>query len=271
MSDHLKPPCCVSGTALITGGASGIGKATAIVYAENGIQNLALVDLNVDSLQATQAELRAQHPTVQVEVFPTDVSKEDQVTAVVKSVVEKFGRIDISVHSAGVPQIPRKTHETPLEEWQRVIDINQTAVFLCEKRVITQMLKQERSGPYEERGTIVNIASVLGVASPSVPMAYNAYTAAKHAVIALTKLDSKTYAKEGIRINALCPGLLGDTPFAKDIMAEMMKVLPFEIEKIALGRVGQAREMANAVLFLTSAMGSYMYGTPLVVDGGYAL
>lgn len=65
--------------------------------------------------------------------------------------------------------------------------------------------------------------------------------------------------------------MLGDTPFAKDIMAEMMKVLPFEIEKIALGRVGQAREMANAVLFLTSAMGSYMYGTPLVVDGGYAL
>lgn len=78
-----------------------------------------------------------------MEIFPTDVSKEDQVARMVLSVVQKFGRIDISVHSAGIPQLPRRTHETPLEEWQRVIDINQTGIFLCEKFVINQMMKQE--------------------------------------------------------------------------------------------------------------------------------
>ncbi|KAL4993737.1 hypothetical protein BDV10DRAFT_189678 [Aspergillus recurvatus] len=135
--------CNVTGTAFITGGGSGIGRGIAFAYAQHGIENIALVDINTDALNATQAELKARYPHVHVQGFGTDVSDEDQVAATVAAVVEQFGRIDISVHAAGIAHVPEPTHELPAKTWQRVIDVNQTGVFLCEKAVIKQMLRQE--------------------------------------------------------------------------------------------------------------------------------
>ncbi|KAL2823766.1 hypothetical protein BDW59DRAFT_91807 [Aspergillus cavernicola] len=264
MPDVVKPPCSVTGTAFITGGGSGIGKSVAFIYAQNGIQGLALADINISGLQDVQAELKQAHPHVHVEVFTVDVTKEEEIAAAVQSAVTTFGRIDISVHGAGIGDVPSPTHEFPLAQWQRVIDVNQTGVMLCAKWVIRQMLTQELRPGYEGRGMIVNVASILGVSTPDARMSAAAYVAAKHAVVGLTKLDAKVYAKEGIRINAICPGYV-DTPLIHDAL----QYIPFEVERAALGRPAEAEEIANAILFLTSRMGSYMCAGVLVVDGGY--
>ncbi|KAL4984891.1 hypothetical protein BDW68DRAFT_180207, partial [Aspergillus falconensis] len=115
-------PCNVTGTAFITGGGSGIGRGIAFAYAQHGIENIALVDINADALDATQAELKARYPHVHVQGFDIDVSNEDQVAATVATVAEQFGRIDISVHAAGIAHVPEPTHELPASTWRRVID-----------------------------------------------------------------------------------------------------------------------------------------------------
>ncbi|KAL2862385.1 SDR family NAD(P)-dependent oxidoreductase [Aspergillus lucknowensis] len=266
MANAASPPCHVTGTAFITGGGSGIGKSIASLYAQNGIQGLALADINTTGLQTAQGELKSQYPEVRVETFTVNVTKEEEIAAAVQSAASKFGRIDISIHAAGIAGIPNPTHDLPLEDWQRVIDINQTGVMLCEKWVIRQMLTQELRPGHEGRGIIVNIASILGVSTPDWRMGVVAYTAAKHAVVGLTKLDAKRYARDGIRINAICPGYV-DTPLTHEGLVSQK--LSMEIDKTALGRPADPEEIANAVLFLTSRMGSYMCGGSLVVDGGY--
>ncbi|KAL3478180.1 hypothetical protein BJX99DRAFT_224740 [Aspergillus californicus] len=266
MTNAFVPPCGVTGTAFITGGASGIGKTVASTYAQNGIKGLALVDVNITSLRTVQTELSQQYPDIHVEIFPADVSDEEKIAAAVQSAAEKFGRIDISVHGAGITGAVCPTHQCPLAEWQRVIDINQTGVMLSDKWMVAQMLTQELRPGYEGRGIIVNIASVLGISTPDARLPIIAYTASKHAVVGITQHDGKLYAKEGIRINAICPGYV-DTPLIHDSLVS--DHLSFEIARTALGRPAQAEEIANAVLFLTSQMGSYMCAGALVVDGGY--
>ncbi|KAL4780689.1 hypothetical protein BJX76DRAFT_37239 [Aspergillus varians] len=265
MTDAIKPPCHVTGTALITGGASGIGKSMAHSFAQNGITGLALADVSPANLANALTELTSAYPHVRVETFSVDVTKEEQVAALVKSVAESFGRIDISIHGAGISSAPSPTHELALADWQRVIDINQTGVMLCDKWVVKQMLTQELIPGYQGRGMIVNVSSMYGLMAPGPSMPVAAYTAAKHAVIALTKLDGKTYAKDGIRINAFCPGYV-DTPLVHEGIVS--GALTTELGKAAIGRPATAEEIADAVLFLTSRMGSYMCANVLVVDGG---
>ncbi|KAL2807557.1 hypothetical protein BJX63DRAFT_67314 [Aspergillus granulosus] len=266
MSDTARPPCHVTGTAFITGAGSGIGKSVALVLAQNGIQGLALADINTANLEKVQIELSKQYPDVRVEILAMDVMKEEEIAAAVQSAASKFGRIDISIHGAGITGFPYPTHELSLEDWQPVININQTGVMLCDKWMVRQMLTQELRPGYEGRGIIVNIASALGVSVPGARIGVVAYTAAKHAVVGLTKLDAKTYAPQGIRINAICPGYV-DTPMTHKALASQM--LSDEIERTSLKRPAEAEEIANAVLFLTSRMGSYMCANILVVDGGY--
>ncbi|KAL2857372.1 hypothetical protein BJY01DRAFT_231105 [Aspergillus pseudoustus] len=268
MSKTVRPPCHVrlSSPGLVQVWHR-IGKTVASVYARNGIQGLALADVNIANLEIVQAELRKEYPDIRVEIFAMNVLKEEEIEAAVQSAASKFGRIDISVHGAGIIGFPSPTHEMPLEAWEPVIGINQTGVMLCDKWVIRQMLTQELLPGYQGRGMIVNIASVVGVSIPDGSLGAIAYTAAKHAVVGLTKLDAKTYAPQGIRINAICPGYV-DTPLIHQALASQK--LQVEIDRTALKRPAEAEEIANAVLFLTSPMGSYMCAHALVVDGGYA-
>ncbi|KAL3462434.1 hypothetical protein BJX64DRAFT_259135 [Aspergillus heterothallicus] len=268
MNESVNPPCQVSGTAFITGGGSGIGKTIAFVYAENGIQGLALADVNTVNLEQVKADLGKQYPDVRVETFPMNVIEEEQIATAVQSAASKFGRIDISIHGAGILGFPAPTHELPLEDWRPVIDTNQTGVMLCDKWMIKQMLTQELRPGYQGRGIIINIASSLGVSIPDGGLGVIAYTAAKHAVVGMTKLDAKTYAPQGIRINAICPGYV-DTPMTH--MALASQRLNVELERTCLKRPGETEEIAHAVLFLTSRMGSYMCGCALAVDGGYTV
>ncbi|OJJ07693.1 hypothetical protein ASPVEDRAFT_142038, partial [Aspergillus versicolor CBS 583.65] len=243
----------------------GIGKTVAHVFARNGIAGLALADVSVPNLEAVQAELREQYPHIRVEIFTVDVTKEEQIAATVQSVADKFGRIDISIHSAGIAGPPTPTHELPLSDWQRVIDVNQTGVMLCDKWVVQQMLKQELRPGYEGRGIIVNLSSMYGIKSPDGALQVVSYTTTKHAVVGLTKFDGRRYADDGIRINAICPGYV-DTPFTRAALESGF--VDFEVNKGALKRPAKPEEIANAVLFLTSRMGSYMCANALIVDGG---
>ncbi|KKK23531.1 hypothetical protein ARAM_003924 [Aspergillus rambellii] len=237
-----------------------------MVYAQNGIKGLALADISTSSLDNIQSQLKSQYPDIRVETFPLDVAKEEEIATAIQSAAEKFGRIDISIHGAGIAGMMAQTHELPLSEWQKVIDVNQTGVMLCDKWMVRQMLTQELRPGYEGRGLIVNVSSVMGITTPDARLRATAYTAAKHAVVALTQIDAKMYASDGIRINAICPGYV-DTPLVHDAIAAGL--LNFEIEKSILRRPAQADEIAHGVLFLTSRMGSYMCGAALAIDGGY--
>ncbi|KAJ5701015.1 hypothetical protein N7493_012061 [Penicillium malachiteum] len=258
----------VKGTAFITGGGSGIGKATAITFAENGISALALVDLNLIVLEVTRNEIKARYPHVQVEIFQTNVAEEESVEAAIGKTVELFGSIDVGINCAGISGTPTPTHLMSFSEWQKVIDVNQTGVWLCQRALIRQMLKQESKGIREGRGVIVNVSSMFGVGGPPGPFSIPHYTAAKHAVVGVTKMDAKAYARDGIRINAICPGFV-DTPIiSQQIKSGSMNP---QFEMTPIGRSAQVEEISDALLFLSSPGSSYMYGASLVVDGGYTV
>ncbi|KAL6229711.1 hypothetical protein BDW75DRAFT_234983 [Aspergillus navahoensis] len=258
------PPCQVTGTAFITGGASGIGKSIAHTYAQNGISALALADISLPALEATEVELLQSYPHLasQIAIYAVNVTEEEEIATAVQSAAQKFGRIDISIHGAGISGVFAHTHELDLKEWQKVIDVNQTGVMLCDKWVVKQMLGQELLAGYRGRGIIVNISSIYGVVAPDGRMGIAAYAAAKHG----NGQDAKNYAKDGIRINAICPGYV-DTPLTHSHLEGGL--LSPEIENTALKRPATPEEIADAVLFLTSRMGSYMCASALVVDGGF--
>ncbi|OGM39377.1 short chain dehydrogenase/reductase family oxidoreductase [Aspergillus bombycis] len=260
--------CKVTGTAFITGAASGIGKATALKFAEQGITSLALLDVNLAQLEATRDELRSTFPHVETEILQVDVTKEASVDEAIRKTVSRFGRIDIAVNSAGISGMPTKTHELSLPEWQKVIDINQTGLWLCQRGVIQQMLTQESRGVRQGRGVIINLSSMYGIAAPPASFGIIPYTAAKHAVVGITKLDAKTYGKQGIRINAICPGYV-DTPIIRAAIES--GTMNSEFENTPLGRPADPEEIADSILYLASPMSSFVCGTALVVDGGYTV
>ncbi|CAI7614363.1 unnamed protein product [Penicillium pancosmium] len=281
--------CNVKGTAFITGGGSGIGKSTSIALAQNGISAVALVDMNVPLLEKTRDELRAQFPSLAVEIMEVNVANEESVESAVQKTAERFGRVDIGINCAGISGIPTPTAEMSLAEWQKVIDVNQTGVWLCQRALIRQMLKQDSRGLREGRGVIVNVSSMFGVSGPPGPFSIPHYTAAKHAVVGLTKMDAKAYSRQGIRINAICPGYESltdfkgrlrefeltsdsrfvDTPIIKEQIESGSMNPAFEMTPV--GRPAQVEEISDALLFLSSPMSSYMCGAALVVDGGYTV
>lgn len=135
--------CQIKGTAFITGGGSGIGKATALSFAQNGIESIALVDLNLPLLQKARDELRALFVNLNVEAIQANVANEASVENAVRETVKHFGGIDIGINCAGISGTPTPTDQMTLAEWQKVIDVNQTGVWLCQRAVIRQMLQQE--------------------------------------------------------------------------------------------------------------------------------
>lgn len=241
--------------ALITGAGSGIGRATSRIFAREGAR-LVLADVAETGGQET---LRMVEDAGAKAIFvKTDVSKSRDVEAVVAKAVETFGRLDCAFNNAGIGGAGKLTHEYSEEEWNRVIAINLTGVWLCMKAEVTQMLKQSR-------GSIVNTSSIMGLTGAiRVP----AYIAAKHGVAGLTKAAALEYGRHGIRINAVCPAPIY-TPMLMSAFEKRPDIEQRYARSEPMKRLGQPEEVGEAVAWLCSDRASYVTGLPMPVDGGY--
>ena len=237
--------------ALVTGAGGGIGRASALAFAASGAAVL-VSDVNAEGGAATAAMISDAGGKG---VFqPCDVSKDDQVRAMVARAVSEFGRLDFAHNNAGINNV--MTDEWDEANWERSININLKGVMLCMKAEGEVMLGQGG-------GAIVNTASINGlVGNPTQP----AYTAGKHGVVGLTRMGALKWARTGIRVNAVCPGVI-ETPMTDSVAAnpEIRKIME---NMTPMGRMGQADEIASAVMWLCSDQASFVTGHPLVIDGG---
>lgn len=243
--------------ALITGGASGIGRATALAFAGEGAK-LIIADRDADGGHQTVHLITEQGGTAAF--VQADVSRATEVEALISTAVQLYGRLDCAHNNAGIGSRPRVLlHEITEENWDRVLNINLKGVWLCMKYEILQMLKQGG-------GAIVNTASIMGlVGSWSRSGAYNA---SKHGVVGLTKTAALEYATAGIRVNAVCPGYIR-TPLIDDALATNPAMEAEIVARHPMGRMGRPEEIAAAVVWLCSDAASFVTGHTMTVDGGY--
>ncbi|MEH7176287.1 SDR family NAD(P)-dependent oxidoreductase [Neobacillus vireti] len=234
--------------AVITGGASGIGAATAQLFVSEGAK-VVLVDLNEEKGKAFEAELKALNG--EALFVKANITNEDDVANVFKQTVEAFGRVDVVFNNAGIGRV-HSSHDLEYSEWRNTVNVDLDGVFLVAREAIREMLKTGG-------GTIVNTASMFGLVGSSGSAAYNA---AKGGVINLTRSLAVEYAERNIRVNALCPGFI-DTPIIPEESKQALS------EATPMKRLGKAEEMATAVLFMACDDSSFMTGNYLVLDGGY--
>ncbi len=244
--------------ALVTGAGSGLGLATAKAFAESGA-SVVLADWNEQSVRSAAEELKAQGH--EVLAIRCDVADDAQVEAMVQQTVKAFGQLDAAYNNAGVQNVLAETADTTREDYERVMAINLRGVWTCMKFELQQMRKQGS-------GTIVNCSSLGGLVGGA---ERGIYHAAKHGVLGFTKSAALEYAARGIRINAVCPGLI-HTPMSDQMVAagqgEALKAME---KNIPMGRVGRPEEIANAVLWLCSDAASYVVGQSISVDGGFIM
>ena len=245
--------------ALVTGGGNGIGRASALLFAEHGA---AVVVVDKDAVAAADtARLITEQGGDALDVA-ADVSRSDQVQAYVVAALRKHDRIDCFFNNAGIEGQVAPTAEYDEDVFDSVMAVNVKGVFLGLRHVLPVMLKQGS-------GTVVNSASIAGlVGSPGMP----AYVASKHAVIGLTKVTAGEVSGAGVRVNAVCPGPI-ETRMIQGLAEQINPSDPDTVHKgyhsnIPLGRYGQADEVANVVLFLCSDLASNITGAQYVVDGG---
>ncbi|MEQ8397971.1 SDR family oxidoreductase [Thalassobaculum sp.] len=237
---------------LITGGASGIGWAAARAFAQRGAR-VAIADLTEEAATSRASELGPTHRGV-----GGDVSDEAAVDRMIHATVEAFGRLDVLINCAGLPDTFTPTIEQTGAHWQRLIDVHLTGTFLMAKRAAVEMMRHHH-------GVILNISSIAG--THALPRR-NAYTAAKHGVIGLTKALACDWAQDGIRVNAVAPGYIL-TPFIEGLIAQG-KLDPKVIRRrTPLGELLPPEEVANAMIFLASPLARTVTGTVVTVDGGY--
>jgi len=243
--------------ALITGGASGIGRATALTFAREGAK-LIIADMNEDGGQQT-VHMITEHGG-EATFVQVDVSRATEVEAMISKTVQTYGRLDCAHNNAGIGSRPRVLlHELSEESWERVININLKGVWLCLKYEIIQMCTQGG-------GAIVNTASIMGlVGSWSRSGVYNA---SKHGVVGLTKTAALEYATLGIRVNAVCPGYIR-TPLIEEALASNPEMEAQIVARHPVGRMGRPEEIAEAVMWLCSDAASFVTGHTMTVDGGY--
>jgi NAD(P)-dependent dehydrogenase (short-subunit alcohol dehydrogenase family) len=237
--------------AVITGAGSGIGLATARRFAAEGAKVIA-VDISADAGKAAAEETGG-------EFVACDVSDEEQVKALFDGVAERYGRVDIAFNNAGIsPPDDDSILVTGIEAWERVLRVNTTSVFFCCKYAIPHMRRQGK-------GSIINTASfvaLLGAATSQI-----AYTASKGGVLAMTRELGVQFAREGIRINALCPGPVA-TPLLLELFAKDPERAARRLVHVPMGRFAEPEEIAAAVAFLASDDASFMTASQFVVDGG---
>lgn len=237
---------------VVTGAGSGIGEAVAKELAQQGAK-VVVSDIQESSGQRVVQEIKAQgHDVIFVKA---DVSSEADVIGLVESTVKAFGQLDVFVANAGI-NMEADVHELELASWNKVVVINLTGVFLCNKHAIAQMLKQGRGGAVVNMGSIHSFVARPGLTS---------YSASKGGVDMLTKVTGATYAKDGIRVNMVCPAYI-NTPLLNAVSPEFRDDL---VNQHPIGRLGEPHEVAKAVAFLASDDASFISGTHLLVDGGY--
>jgi NAD(P)-dependent dehydrogenase (short-subunit alcohol dehydrogenase family) len=241
--------------ALITGGGSGIGKASCLLFAREGAK-VVVVDLKLDTAEATANDIRSAGG--EARAFAADVSKAKDAEAMVKFAEEQYGALHIAFNNAGIFHNDDESVTTTSEEiWDLVIDVNLKGVFLGCKYEIPALL---RAGG----GSIINTASFVAVMGAAVPQI--AYTASKGGVLAMTREIAVELARKNIRANSLCPGPV-ETPLLAELLADPVR-RNRRLVHIPPGRFARPEEMANAALFLASDESSYVNGTSFLVDGG---
>jgi NAD(P)-dependent dehydrogenase (short-subunit alcohol dehydrogenase family) len=242
---------------LITGGGSGIGRATALACAEEG-SAIIVADSDVDGGEETRRQIEDKGG--KAFFIRADVSQTNDVEALFSQAAKQYGRLDCAFNNAGIEGESIALAESTEEVWDRVLGVNLKGVWLCMKYELRQMLKQGS-------GAIVNNASFLGlVGSSSNP----AYTASKHGVLGLTKSAALAYAKSGIRVNAVCPGLV-ESPLTDRKFTKFPESKDAAIARHPIGRLGTTKEIAAAVVWLFSDAASFVIGHSLSVDGGYVI
>ncbi|ENH71467.1 2-(R)-hydroxypropyl-CoM dehydrogenase [Fusarium oxysporum f. sp. cubense race 1] len=226
-----------NGVALVTGAAS------------EGCKKIVIVDRDAKKLDDTELAIKETFRDVQVLAVPTDISKEEDIENLYSETIKAFGRVDYVVNGAGVLSNNKRSHESSVEEFDMINNVNYRGCWLSSRAAI--------------RGSIVNIASQLGVVGRS---AAPAYCGSKAAVISMTRCDAIDYSKDLIRVNAVCPGLI-DTAMTRpqaDVLSPAINIAP-------MGRMGSPQEVADCILFLASSKASFVQGSAMMVDGGYVI
>lgn len=234
--------------AVITGGASGIGLATARKLLSEGAK-VVLVDWNEDVSEIAKT---LNNDALGIRC---DVSSDTDVQKSVNDIIEKFGHIDFLVANAGIGGGPNKAHEISVDEWNKVIGVNQTGIFLMNKYVISEMLKNGG-------GAIVNTSSMYGLVGTTMSFAYSA---SKGAINQMTRSLALTYARDNIRVNAVAPGYV-DTPILAEVPKEAKDAMA---NQLPVGRLGKDTEIANLICYLLSDDASFITGAIVPIDGGF--
>lgn len=242
--------------AIVTGAGSGIGRATAIVFAEEGA-DVICADINIESAEKVANEIKEKGG--KATAIYVDVSSEESVKQFADECKEKFSQIDVLFNNAGIDTAGGKLHEYDIELWDKIMDVDLRGTFLVSKYIIPLMLT---SG-----GSIINCSSVSGIAADFNRSGYNA---AKGGVANLTRTMAIDYARDGIRVNAIAPGTI-DTPLIEQILGEEgAKKFRAAYEWVdPMGRLGKPEEVAKVVLFLASNDSSYVTGESITIDGGH--
>jgi NAD(P)-dependent dehydrogenase (short-subunit alcohol dehydrogenase family) len=241
--------------ALVTGGSSGIGRATAFAFAREGAR-VVIADVQIKAGEETAHIIKEEDG--QAVFIPADVSKPAEVERLINRVIEIYGRLDCAFNNAGIEGENAPTAASTEENWDRVMGIDLKGVWLCMKYEILQMLEQGS-------GVIVNMSSVAGLVGYR---NLSAYVASRHGVVGLTKTAALEYAKEGIRVNAVCPGVI-HTPMVERATHGDIKAEAQYAALQPVGRMGMPAEVAELVVWLCSDAASFITGQAIAVDGGY--
>jgi NAD(P)-dependent dehydrogenase (short-subunit alcohol dehydrogenase family) len=241
--------------ALVTGGGSGIGRATALALAREGAA-VVVADVTVAGGEETVQRIR--QSGAQATFFQADVARASQVEALIRQTVSTYGRLDCAHNNAGIEGVEARTADYPEDDWDRVIAINLKGVWLCMKYEILHM--QRQGG-----GAIVNTASIAGlVGAQRMP----AYVASKHGVAGLTKAAALEYARAGIRVNAVCPGVIRTPMVERFFLSRHARAESRLTAAEPIGRLGTPEEVAEAVVWLCSDAAAFVTGHTMTVDGG---